>query len=166
MAIKIYGSPFPLECEGTVWHKIIGDGPGGPPPFPLRVCDRVIQPDERLHLPLVGSGPQHPPRIALLPVDVQDRQLCRQRRAGLPRGECGDDPAGWQVRKGVLAASRSAQNSGGPPEDADTAARRNPGSRHRPQPKGSGWCPPNRTRKRPRSQRSGGAYLALARSRR
>src|SRR5436309_15866925 len=92
---------------------------GNRPPTLLRAGELLVQPDERLSLPLVRRAHEHPFRVRLLPVDLKARQLRRQRHAALPQGKRGDGPAGWDVREGMRAAPRSTQRPGGPPEDAD-----------------------------------------------
>src|SRR4029077_8409440 len=76
-------------------------------------------PEEPLHLLLVWGAYEHLLRVRLLPVDPQGRQLRRQRHTGLPEGERGDDPRGWEVREGVLARARSTRTPAAPPEDAE-----------------------------------------------
>ncbi len=80
-------------------------GPEDLPPILLRAGELAEMPVERLRLFLIGSAGYDLLQVRLPPVELEDRQLGRQRFGRLPERQRVDDPGRWEVNKAMTATA-------------------------------------------------------------
>ena len=85
----------------------------------LLLRELLKQPDDLLRLHPVRSFPEHPLGVNLLPVNPERGQLGRERLAGLPIGEGGDDSPRGAMDQGVAETTGLAHPPAVAAEDPD-----------------------------------------------